>query len=97
MPVFFPIVGGPEFGLGGPARTPIRFAIVFAAVIAIGPIVPPSGPDAFAPKSLLPEAPLSTIFRGVAPFIIADSVRVAVPVALPIRSPFLPDPMTSKR
>jgi TRAP-type C4-dicarboxylate transport system permease large subunit len=48
-------------------------------------------------KSLLPDTPLSTIFRGVTPFIVADCFRVALLAALPIISLFLPDLMTTKR
>ena len=97
VPVFFPIVAGLDFGLGGPERTLIWFGIIVVVVIEISLITPPIGLNVFVLKSLLPETPLSTIFRGVIPFIMADSVRVAVLVALPAISLFLPDLMTTKR
>ena len=97
VPVFFPIVAGLDFGLGGPERTLIWFGIIVVVVIEISLITPPIGLNVFVLKSLLPDTPLSTIFRGVAPFIVADCFRVALLVALPIVSLFLPDLMTTKR
>jgi TRAP-type C4-dicarboxylate transport system permease large subunit len=97
VPVFFPIVAALDFGLGGPERTLFWFGIIVVVVIEISLITPPIGLNVFVLKSLLPATPLSTIFRGVTPFIIADCFRVALIVALPVISLFHPDLMTIKR
>jgi len=39
---------------------------------------------------MLPEVPTRTIFRGVLPFMIADCFRLAILVAFPIISLWLP-------
>jgi len=97
VPVFYPIIVGLDFGLGSPERTLIWFGVIVVVVIEISLITPPIGLNVFVLKSLLPETPLSTIFRGVTPFIIADCIRVSVLVALPIISLLLPDLMSTKR
>ena len=97
VPVFYPIIVALDFGLGSPERTLIWFGVIVVVVIEISLITPPIGLNVFVLKSLLPETPLSTIFRGVTPFIIADGFRVAMLVALPVISLILPDLMTTKR
>jgi TRAP-type C4-dicarboxylate transport system permease large subunit len=44
----------------------------------------------FVLKTLLPEVPTSTVFRGVIPFMWADVVRLAILVAFPAISLLLP-------
>ena len=97
IPVFFPIVAGLDFGLGGPERTLIWFGVIVVVTIEISLITPPIGLNVFVLKSLLPEVSLRTIFRGVTPFIIADFVRLAVLLALPVVSLALPDLMAARK
>lgn len=97
VPVFYPIVAGLDFGLGGPERTLIWFGIIVVVTIEISLITPPIGLNVFVLKSLLPGIPLRTIYRGVTPFIIADFVRLSVLLALPIVSLALPDLMAVRK
>jgi TRAP-type C4-dicarboxylate transport system permease large subunit len=46
-------------------------------------ITPPLGINVFAIKSIAPDIPLSTIFKGVVPFWGADLVRLALLVLFP--------------
>lgn len=62
---------------------PIWFGIFVVMLIEIGMLTPPVGMNVFTVKSLLPEVPLSTIFRGVLPFLVANLVAVAIIVAWP--------------
>jgi len=48
------------------------------------------GMNVFVLRTLLPEIPLGTMFRGVGPFIVADFVRLTVLIAFPIISLLLP-------
>jgi len=41
-------------------------------------------------KTLLPHVPTGTVFRGVMPFMWADVIRLAILVAFPIISLWLP-------
>ena len=44
----------------------------------------------FVLKTLLPQVPTGSVFRGVLPFMFADCVRLAILIALPIISTYLP-------
>ena len=52
-------------------------------MIEIGMLTPPVGMNVFTVKTLLPEVKLSTIVRGVLPFIAANMVAVGVVIARP--------------
>jgi len=45
--------------------------------------------NVFVMKAMLPRTKLSTIFAGVAPFIAADLVRLAILIAFPALSLYL--------
>jgi tripartite ATP-independent transporter DctM subunit len=83
VPVFFPLV---KF-LG---YDPIWFGIVVVCVVEISLITPPVGLNVFVLRTVLKDVPLQTIFRGVTPFIVADVVRLAILIAFPAISLFLP-------
>lgn len=83
VPVFYPVMQSLGFDL-------VWFGIVVVVVIEISLITPPIGLNVFVLKSMLPDVPLTNIFRGVMPFIAADIVRVALIVAIPSISLFLP-------
>ncbi|MDB6178221.1 TRAP transporter large permease [Paracoccus sp. Z330] len=89
VPVFYPLVSGLDFGLGvlqDPDAVLIWFAIIVVVVTEISLITPPIGMNVFVLRSVLPGVPLTTIFRGVLPFWIADIFRLAIIIALPILS-----------
>lgn len=62
---------------------PVWFGIFVVMMIEIGMLTPPVGMNVFTVKSLLPDVKLSTIFRGVMPFVIANLVAVALLIAWP--------------
>ncbi len=86
LPVFFPIIV--KLGLD-----PIWFGILIVVVVEIGLISPPVGMNLFVLSTLIPEVPTRTVFRGVMPFIAADIVRLAILVAFPAISLYLPSLM----
>jgi TRAP-type C4-dicarboxylate transport system permease large subunit len=53
-------------------------------------ISPPVGANMFVLNTLIPEVSMRTIFRGVMPFMFADCVRLAILIAFPIISLWLP-------
>jgi C4-dicarboxylate transporter, DctM subunit len=83
VPVLFPLVL--QLGLD-----PLWFGVLVVVVVEIGLISPPVGMNIFVLRSLLPHIPTGTIFRGVMPFVAADCVRLAILVALPVLSTWLP-------
>src|ERR671922_69197 len=86
VPVFFPLIL--HLGLD-----PVWFGILIVVVVEIGLISPPVGMNLFVLNTLLPQVPTRTIFRGVLPFMMADCVRLAILVAFPIISTYLPSLM----
>ena len=86
LPVFFPIIV--HLGLD-----PVWFGILIICVVEIGLISPPVGMNLFVLSTLIPEVPTRTVFRGVMPFVAIDCVRLAILVAFPIISTFVPSLM----
>jgi tripartite ATP-independent transporter DctM subunit len=83
IPVFFPVIVHLGFD-------PIWFGIIIVCVVEIGLISPPVGMNMFVLRTLLPEVSTGTVFSGVLPFMWADVVRLAILVAFPILSLWLP-------
>jgi len=86
LPVFFPIIV--HLGID-----PIWFGILIVCVVEIGLISPPVGMNLFVLSALLPNVPTRTVFRGVMPFVFIDCVRLAILVAFPSISTWLPSLM----
>jgi C4-dicarboxylate transporter, DctM subunit len=86
VPVFFPIVLELGYDL-------IWFGVLVVVVIEIGLITPPIGLNIFMLHTMQPDIPMGAIFRGVAPFLLADVVRVALFVMVPSTVLFLPNLM----
>ncbi len=86
LPLFFPLVKSMGFD-------PIWFGILVVCVVEIGLITPPVGMNLFVIAAVVPGMPLKTVISGVTPFILADLVRLAVLVAFPAISLYLPSLM----
>jgi len=84
LPVFFPIIA--HLGID-----PVWFGILIICVVEIGLISPPVGMNLFVLSALIPGLQTRTVFRGVMPFVAIDCVRLAILVAFPILSTWLPD------
>jgi C4-dicarboxylate transporter, DctM subunit len=81
-PVFLPVVTA----LG---MSPIHFGIVVAVNLSIGMYMPPFGLNLFASHSLF-GVPLSSIYRGVIPFLIINLIALIVITYVPSISLLLP-------
>jgi tripartite ATP-independent transporter DctM subunit len=86
LPLFFPLVKSLSFD-------PIWFGILVVCVVEIGLITPPVGMNLFVIAAVVPGMPLRTVISGVTPFIFADLVRLAILVAFPAISLWLPSLM----
>ncbi len=84
VPIFVPLIDAMGFDL-------IWFGIVMVMVVEISLITPPIGLNVFVIKSMMPDVPLSAIFRGIAPFFAADIVRLLLVVFLPGLALWLPN------
>jgi TRAP-type C4-dicarboxylate transport system permease large subunit len=56
-------------------------------------ITPPIGMNLFVLRVVADDLPLRTIIRGILPFILADIVRLAILLAIPALSLWLPATM----
>jgi C4-dicarboxylate transporter, DctM subunit len=83
VPIIFPVIVQLGFD-------PIWFGIIIVMTVELGLITPPVGMNVFVIKSVVPDASFSTIFRGVAPFVFTDVLRLAVLVAFPVIALWLP-------
>jgi TRAP-type C4-dicarboxylate transport system permease large subunit len=83
VPLFYPLVQHLGFDL-------IWFGILVVCVTELSLITPPVGLNVFVLRAVLPQVPMTTVFRGVMPFVGADIVRLAILVAFPAISLVLP-------
>jgi TRAP-type C4-dicarboxylate transport system permease large subunit len=86
VPIIFPVVTALGFD-------PIWFGVIIVMTVELGLIHPPVGMNVFVIKSVIGDLSFSTIFRGVAPFIVTDLIRLAILVAFPILATWLPSRM----
>ncbi len=89
LPVFFPLVTGLGFD-------PVWFGVIIVIVVMLGLISPPVGMNMFVVRTLLPNVSTGTVFRGVMPFVVAEIVLLAILIAYPPLSLFLPNLLFGK-
>jgi len=77
VPVVFPIIQ--SLGID-----PVWFGIITVLTVELGLITPPVGMNVFVIKAMAPHVGLGEIFRGVAPFIVSDFLRLALLIAFPV-------------
>lgn len=83
VPIVYPVILSLGFD-------PIWFAVIIVMTVELGLIHPPVGMNVFVIKSVVPELTFSRIFKGVAPFIVTDLIRLGLLIAFPILATWLP-------
>lgn len=86
MPVIFPAML--ELGFD-----PIWFGVIIVKVSEIALITPPVGLNVYVVKGAAPDVELTTIFKGILPFLAADILNVIILIAFPQIALFLPSLM----
>jgi tripartite ATP-independent transporter DctM subunit len=87
IPIVAPLISGMGYDL-------VWWGVVNLVVLETGLITPPFGIHLFLLKSILgANVPLATVYRGVAPFVAADLVKVALLVLFPAIALWLPSTM----
>ncbi len=76
LPFVYPLV----VGLG---YDPVWWGLIMIVLIEVGMITPPIGLNVFVLHGMVPDLPLRTIFRGVAPFLVADAIRIVLFILFP--------------
>jgi tripartite ATP-independent transporter DctM subunit len=89
VPILFPLVIELDlYGLNLTEKA-IWFGILILSVVEIGLIAPPVGLNVYVVNGLAPDVPMSETYKGVALFLVADVVRVALLLAFPMLSLWL--------
>jgi tripartite ATP-independent transporter DctM subunit len=89
IPFFWPVISTLDFGLGQDDLK-IWFGILALIVVELGLITPPVGMNVFVINALARDVPMRQTFLGVMPFFVAELFRVALLVAFPVLSLWLP-------
>lgn len=82
LPVFFPIIQGLDFGMP-PDEVAIWFGVLVLIVVGIGLTAPPIGLNVFVINAMARDVPITSTYRGVLPFIVADIIRLVLVLAMP--------------
>ena len=86
VPLFVPAADAFGFNL-------IWFGVLVIRMCELGLITPPVGVNVYAVKSVVPDVPITDIFKGTFPFLFADIINVILLVAIPSIALFIPNTM----
>ena len=86
VPIVFPVITQLGFD-------PIWFGVIIVMAVTLGMICPPVGINVFVINSIARDISLPRIYRGVAPFIASDLLRLVILVVFPAISLALPQAM----
>jgi len=88
LPILFPTMVALGFD-------PIWYGVIMVRLVEIGLYSPPFGMNLFGLAGAV-RAPMGQVYRGVVPFLISDVVNVALLIAFPVISTFLPNLMLTQ-
>ncbi|MFL5050354.1 MAG: TRAP transporter large permease subunit [Xanthobacteraceae bacterium] len=83
VPVFQPLVT--KFGYD-----PVWFAIVVVVMVEVGLIHPPVGMNLFVIQAQAPQVKITSIYRGIIPFLIAPMILIVLMFLFPGLALWLP-------
>ena len=86
VPIIFPVVEALQFD-------PIWFGVLMVIVLEVGLITPPVGLNVFVLNAAAPNVPLTVIFRGILPFLLAAFLAIVIITIFPEIATFLPSRM----
>lgn len=89
IPVVIPIAVALEWDL-------IWFGIIVVIALEKGLISPPVGMNVFIVKSIVPQVPMGTIFRGIWPFWFSMSLMIVLLVIFPQIALYLPETLANR-
>ncbi len=89
VPIFWPIIGGLDFGMPEDDLK-MWFGIIVLIVVEVGLITPPVGLNVFVINAMSKGVKLKETFIGVLPFLASDIVRVILLLAFPSLTLMLP-------
>ncbi len=88
-PIIFPTMMALGFN-------PLWFGVIMVRLMEVGEITPPFGFNLFALSGTIQDVRITDLYRGVIPFLIADVLHIALLIAIPVLSTFLPEMMITR-
>jgi len=89
IPFFWPVISELDFGMGE-EEVKIWFGVLALIVVELGLITPPVGMNVFIISAQSRDVPMRETFIGVMPFFFAELIRVAILIAFPVITLWLP-------
>ena len=86
VPIIFPVIQAMQFD-------PIWFGVLMVIVLEGGLITPPVGLNVFVLKAAAPSVPMTVIFRGILPFLVAAILAIVLLTIFPQIALFIPSMM----
>jgi len=86
VPIIFPVIEALQFD-------PIWFGVLMVIVLEVGLITPPVGLNVFVLKAAAPDVPLTTVFRGIWPFLVAALLAIVIITIFPEIALLIPSMM----
>jgi tripartite ATP-independent transporter DctM subunit len=83
VPIIFPVIEALKYD-------PIWFGVMMVIVLEAGLITPPVGLNVFVLRGCAPDVPMTTIFRGIWPFLLADLLALIILIIFPQIALFIP-------
>jgi tripartite ATP-independent transporter DctM subunit len=94
IPFFWPVISVLDFGMSV-EDLKVWFGILALVLVELGLITPPVGMNVFVINAMAKDVPMSRTFLGVMPFFVAELFRVALLVAFPALTLWLPKVLAS--
>ena len=88
-PILFPVIKSLGFD-------PIWYGVMMVIVLEMGLITPPVGMNVFVIGGVAPDIPMTTIFKGIWPFLIACCLTLILLTIFPQLATFIPSHMSAK-
>ena len=83
LPIVLPVIIGLDlYGLTAEHKA-IWFGILMLAVVQLGLVLPPIGLNVYVVSNIARTVPLLEIYRGIAPFLVSDFLRVMLLLFVP--------------
>ncbi|MDR0490506.1 MAG: TRAP transporter large permease [Oscillospiraceae bacterium] len=92
-PIFLPIIRNLKFslnGLGASDGVVMWFGVLMVMLMEMGLMTPPVGMTCYVMSGVAKDTPLTTIFKGTAPFLIGIAVAILIIICLPVLATWLP-------
>jgi TRAP-type C4-dicarboxylate transport system permease large subunit len=84
LPIIFPVIEALGFD-------PIWFGVIIVVIMEMGLITPPVGLNVFGIAGVAKDIPMSTIFRGIIPFVGPMIIALTILILFPQIALFLPN------